>query len=662
MIEAAWRRAIGRIESYNCRMVEDTSESVRHRSSSGERDPGVLLDAVLADLSLDSAEKAAPEVLIPAMETARTRILQLTPQERNAIFLEARRRDEELLPEGTHTFEWSRRRFRLAILLHPSVQVLEAMLNDRQCFDDFVRYISLSSEYRAYAVPHDLIPGATSIFSHEDRHEVAAKEKFVREYYRIVYDCHAADYPFVELNGKKIVFFPRPSEEDMLEKRDELMRRHEGDAADQIKKEILKETSQHIKTIRVSEGPLLETFYPGIWEDRLDSDTSLALVEAIESLSLFDIEEVAHGNLHSIRYLVGIFQSVTRDAGWPKFEMSKAPPELSMLLARDVVYSFNNNAIAALQLRHRESIKEPLALLERMRETKNGLLPLGLKIHCISSALTRMDHFPRGGFTLENAGTCYNLPPVGSFEAAEEFLSVLQKRSGVNFLDNQYYELQVCLRGELPPEGFALLSIVKHLGSDKIRVYNRSSFKTSHEKASGRMVIPGGGMYEGGFPWWNKTADGKLKIDREPPEWVGNRAARTDVLCCKSLRDIRNVQIAGTLLMYAHHGGFWQELGEDFTREIRGLLKRYNLAHTINNSWIPKDPKSFVGRARLTDDEIFFRSLEDITKVALSEADGTSQASKRRQGILYELQEIIQHYENENKLKADEALKDYGKR
>lgn len=302
---------------------------------------------------------------------------------------------------------------------------------------------------------------------------------------------------------------------------------------------------------------------------------------------------------------------------------------------------------------------EELRLMRR--ETKNGLLSVGLKLHCIDGGPQFWELIDGlGGFERVRAGNgyrrneegsiCIVLPPVGSAEAAITLLEVLESASCSKIFNNPLVQIQVCSPGRLTPESTALLSIGFYLCSDELRGFWLGELDTTFSELGedhgwGRRLAlyDGGGDLDQMFDWWGllegvTPSKSKLPFDRE----------RTDILTATSRNDIRNVNLLSTLCIYADHGrrsdeAYWTTLGEQLLADMYVLLERHLLVHLVDAPWIKARHEPCNG------DGAFFAALSELAAYAFDEAarlnkcDGAG-TSNMQNGILYEAKSLLEHY------------------
>ncbi len=296
-----------------------------------------------------------------------------------------------------------------------------------------------------------------------------------------------------------------------------------------------------------------------------------------------------------------------------------------------------------------------------IRRVTDGRLPVGLKLHGASGeAILR--HFSDSAFRLESAGKTTIMPPVGNAAVLKDVFLLIEKRCGVIALDSDV-QIQVCSAGELDQRNAALLGICFYLGSDRIRRYRREDFTTTHVSTCGRLVVYGAGGLDRGFDWWDKDDEGRLVIRKLPGKIIN----RTDVLTCKSVRDIENVNLVATLLMHAQCAGYWEALGKSFIKEVEGLLEQHGLSGLLAVSWVyggSAHTPAFRDAGNSDEDvkgTLFFDVFSDLMEYAFAEVARIQKAKllgKRdadREGILSQMREILLRYGAELHKRAKEV-------
>lgn len=338
----------------------------------------------------------------------------------------------------------------------------------------------------------------------------------------------------------------------------------------------------------------------------------------------------------------------TRIGGWPKFTISEAGHDLKPIGISKFSCVWDEDALSGLVQNMLDLVGRPdEGAYREIFKTRHGLLPIGLKIHVVDTQYPYvLEYLKKGYFSAHNAGTCFNVPPLGNMQAVEEFFEIIRSRSGVCFLNNPAYQIQVCSIGKLLPSYAAMLGVCFYLGSDPIRRYDRNDFCTSHTHSTGnRLVIYGAGNVEWDFEWWTKGPSDEPVVQQLLPFKLGDR---TDVLSCISLSDIRNVNLVATLLVHAQYKGYWSALGERFIHELRDIVNAHGLSSVLEAPWV-HDSQHDIGEG----DNAFFRALDELTVYAFEEVERIRKAvesgdvSAVSTGILYEIQQLLKKYATE---------------
>ena len=303
------------------------------------------------------------------------------------------------------------------------------------------------------------------------------------------------------------------------------------------------------------------------------------------------------------------------------------------------------------------AIAEALAIGHR--RVDQGLLSVGLKIHCLDDG----QQFDRlvaalGGATkvLEvnhykdaRASLCLVLPPVGNAVSAVHLVEGLERFIGSPIFGNRNIQLQLCSPGRLSARGTALLGIGFYLGSDTLRRYTQADLRTTFES---HVINPRGirlvlydadGDFDRDFAWWNKNG----VLEPELPFENG----RTDLLIGSGSRlDIQNVNLLATLLIHSEYDGYWRSLGEQFKLDFISLLTRHILAGLLDAPWVRES------WAQIGDDDRFFAALDELVAYAYGESARVKQRrfllfdtwrdipARAPNGILEETQSLLSKY------------------
>jgi hypothetical protein len=308
------------------------------------------------------------------------------------------------------------------------------------------------------------------------------------------------------------------------------------------------------------------------------------------------------------------------------------------------------------------------ALALEKRRVRQGLLSVGLKLHCpadehlfaplIDALGGERRVLDRNVYKRSPAKFCLVLPPVGSARAAILLLKGIEHYTHCKMFNNPNIQLQVCSPGRLTSRNAALYAIGFYLSSDTLRQYALDDFATTvsadHYHRGKRIIIYDAGFYgefDCAFAWWSRKS-GKLTIRRSLPFLNG----RTDVMVGPgSTVDIHNINLLATLLVHAQSSGdgYWSSLGEQFSNELVSLLDRHLLAGLIEAPWIGI-PDTDVNTAN---DHLFLSALQELTAYAAAEATRLKRARESvltrfssleerdaRSGILEEVQEFLARY------------------
>ena len=321
---------------------------------------------------------------------------------------------------------------------------------------------------------------------------------------------------------------------------------------------------------------------------------------------------------------------------WLRFKKNLVPRALG-IHSVETAYTLDREVFQDLHMKHHGELAN---IIRSMRKIEHGLLPIGLKIHCASKHPPGKDFLLKGYFAAHNAGTCFNLPPVGSIESVERLLGKIAERAGLSYLNNPDFQIQVCTPGKLNPYHAAILGIAFYLGSDQIRRYKCGDFVTTHATGD-RLVIYGAGVLDRRFEWWAKDINGKREVTTLPAE------NRTDVLSCQSLHDIANVNLIASLLVHVEHGGYWVDIGLRFIDDIKKILEDHELSELLDVQWVKPEKENeetdilFWGALQKMADYAF----QDVLDITLARENGDQ--SRARRGILFEMHQLLSRYRAE---------------
>ena len=312
-----------------------------------------------------------------------------------------------------------------------------------------------------------------------------------------------------------------------------------------------------------------------------------------------------------------------------------------------------------LEILHTEAPASADALAADYRRVDNGLLSIGIKIHCLDGG-QRFDRLVAalGGASnvLEinrykdaRASLCLVLPPVGNATSAIRLIECLERFIGSPIFNNPKIQLQLCSPGRLSARGTAVLGIGFYLGSDTLRRYTQADLRTTfesdflHPRGIRLVLYDAGGDFDRGFVWWNKQGAPEPELPFEN--------GRTDLLIGSGSRlDIQNVNLLATLLIHSEYDGYWRLLGEQFRLEMESLLNGHILAGLLDAPWVRER------WAQIGDDDRFFAALGELVAYAYGESTrvkdrrfvlfGTWRNIPAREpnGILEEMQTMLSKY------------------
>ncbi len=395
-----------------------------------------------------------------------------------------------------------------------------------------------------------------------------------------------------------------------------------------------------------------------VWYPILD----IPIVDSREPLSTFEVEDVITSlsiDGFEVTYPPGDWKKLedclrifTARGKWPKFGESIVYA-VEIKGARSIQCTCNEELMTdVLNVYHMYHQK-----IERWSTIEYGLLPIGLKIHCATANPPGKDFLSTGYFAAHNAGTCFNLPPVGNMRMVQELFQLLKRRAGVNFLNNPDYQIQVCTPGVLTGLSAAILGMCFYLGSDQIRFnFAKENFITTHSETGGRLVIQGAGVVDRKFQWWRRGLADQLLVEPLGDEFSN----RTDVLMCQSLQDIETVNLVATLLVHATYGGYWSVLGRTFEDEAISLFKSRGLAFVLTAQWVSTRRYGSFDKEQTEYFDVLCRLASYATAQAhaleVLRQQGDREAA--RGNLLYDMQELLAKYRTAILVKSVEARRE----
>jgi hypothetical protein len=322
-----------------------------------------------------------------------------------------------------------------------------------------------------------------------------------------------------------------------------------------------------------------------------------------------------------------------------------------------VTYAYRLQDLFALLQTKTPVIAQPLS--SNYRRVDQGLLSVGLKIHCLDNR-HRFDQLVEGLGGAEKvlevnyyrdvrASLCLVLPPVGSAISAISLIECIEQFIGSPIFGNPQIQLQLCSPGRLSTRACALLAIGFYLGSDTLRRYTQADFRTTfeshclHPRGIRLVLYDAQGDFDRDFVWWNRHG----VCEPELPLKNG----RTDLLIGSGSRlDIQNINLLATLLVHSEYDGYWGFLGQQFRAEMECLLDRHILAGLLAAPWIRE------AWAQIGDDDKFFAALQELVAYAYGESTRVKQRrlllfgtwrdipARPPNGILEEVQSLLSKY------------------
>lgn len=308
-------------------------------------------------------------------------------------------------------------------------------------------------------------------------------------------------------------------------------------------------------------------------------------------------------------------------------------------------------------------------LTKHTKRTVHGLLPVGLKLHCIKSVqeigvgfasfiaslgeegVPELNHYKR---TVDCF--CFVLPPVGSADAAITLVECIEVATGVAIFNNPAFQIQICSPGRLDSERAGVLTMGAILGSDTIPKLAPSRFSTTFSRSAAiprgvRLTIYDGlGKLERDFEWWalrsaearplpwlsKQWKESSLQVQRMLPF----KTERTDILTGTSRIDIRVANLISTLLVHDMYGWYWGKLGHEFITSMRRLLAEHHLTFQ-RIPWICSNEKKGddAQEERDNDDSLYWDLLLETYEYLDHEAARIRKGG--RGGILFDARALI---------------------
>lgn len=300
------------------------------------------------------------------------------------------------------------------------------------------------------------------------------------------------------------------------------------------------------------------------------------------------------------------------------------------------------------------------AVLSSRRRVEQGLLTVGLKLHCFgdtegfnqliealggSNKILEINHYRRSAATFTLV-----LPPVGNARTAILLLECIEHATNMPIFGSKDVQIQICSPGRLTPVRAAMLGIAFYLGSDTIRRYTLGDFETTFSDADelhpalkpyerGRRLVlydAPWGMFDRDFEWWRRRQVSRRLHRRTQLPFAGER---TDTISAKSRVDINNVNLISTLLCHVQYDGYWAFLGREFEERLQKILHTHLLDDLLYASWIHTDEATKEG------DREFILALGQLMSYAIQDSFRVRREGKvkdRPPGILAEVKQLLQ--------------------
>lgn len=581
------------------------------------------LAQLLALFPAPKSKKFSSEWWRQAYEEVYQNLANLNEAERRSIYDSAQEQHVQRdLPGYSH--------LNLRFFLHPTFDVFEAFWRDESLREYFTEYLRILVRQNVYSSPTGR--------KFKKQMEQLKTAKFAKRYV----DLLLSRYKLFSLRGEKnpttliwlMTEYCSPSHESAWQ----VFEKEEKRAAD-ITKHWFGGRLNHLHCCLHQYADLFQ------WDSQCSLPSIDPNLQADDLMSAFEVSdfvlEIPKG-VRPIKDLCHIISGILKRGHWPCFKIRTEPLEARVSRATKVLHEPSMSLLSELEEAY-------FGRLKQVRGVQHGLLPIGLKIHCAATKVPGVDFLRTGMFSAHNAGTCFNIPPMGSMRIVTEFFRQLEFRSGVDFLDSENFQIQVCSPGRLSARNAALLGIAFYLGSDRLRVYHPGDFVTTHSGRTGdRLIIYGAGQMDNKFEWWEER-NGAISKSLMMPLIMANY--RTDVLGCQSLRDIANVNLVATLLIHVQYQGYWQLLGRKFIAEMESLLENHCLSHLLKVSWLKE--REYYSDINVSDDDLFYQALEELSTYAFQEAERIARAREQenwtetRNGILFQVQDLLDDFRSE---------------
>lgn len=307
-----------------------------------------------------------------------------------------------------------------------------------------------------------------------------------------------------------------------------------------------------------------------------------------------------------------------------------------------------------------DSPEQVQVLRDTHRKVEHGLLSVGIKLH-ILEMMEGMEWLVRELDSEHYAGNvrpyrhadgvrCLVLPPIGSANAAILLLRCLEVSAQEAIFNTPFVQIQVCSPNRLEPRNAAILSMAFYLGSNIIRPYDLADLTTTFScnradnlwRGKRIAIFDGRGMLDRDFDFWDREGDYRIVNS-----WLPFAHERTDILTCNTPTDVRNVNLAATLLTHAELDAWWNRVGGQFIGDFEDLLERHDLKALLQAPWIVHEQDEHT-----REDGVFFLALQELMSYALSEVERLNKprnpldypGMKVPKGILSEVYMMLRRY------------------
>lgn len=482
--------------------------------------------------------------------------------------------DEESLRVLYDYMQWriantSREDLLLKVFQHPNFEVFKAFIRNEKCYTGIVKEILNFVRY------YNSDNKKTLRRRFEKRYENV--DSALRQYANLLLDCLASKWMIWINNNWEVVVSENPNFTPQVEElsaqmlRDDI-NKHTQKAVDIMTRQIISDEEKSALW-KKREYSFLRDSVDHITADNIWERTE----EAIESIWVY-INKRNYKSVFEVtqKHVTDVLRLPMQEKRWPRVKLWHFDVELDNIQTSLDDIEWDEEILLDIRRNVRSSYKA--SQLDSVKVLQEWFLPIGLKIHILRQD-ERIQWLEQWHFRAHNAWTCYNIPPVWNMYVVEKVFERIKEMGQWDYLEQDGIEIQVCTAWRLDNTESVILDVLTYLASDNIRSYRNISFGTSHDYLTyHRRIIYDAWVLDSEFEW--------MPIDTRTWKWGYSHIWRTDVLGCKSLIDIRNVNIVASLLAQAHFDGKLSELWTKFKEEALQILKRYWLEHLLDTKWI----------------------------------------------------------------------------